>query len=264
MGNRIDTQERLIAATRHIIIEEGMEATSLEHICKTAGFTRGAFYSNFASKDSLLAALAEDEYTGLIERLRLTIDHWASTPSSFVEEDGVEASGELLIENLLFEALDAIGTNRELHLLHTELLLRSIRDPEWAKRFLDINLEFVDELGRSLEWILVAVGRELTHPLRALTHSVIGVVMRASGVAAWRESMQALRLQEGTTKFASSPADSIPASSLHHVQASAQNVELSQGLRSESEDSARASGAREILETVLHLLYASSRPRLER
>ncbi|WP_276670440.1 TetR/AcrR family transcriptional regulator [Schaalia cardiffensis] len=263
MGNRIDTQERLIAATRHIIIEEGMEATSLEHICKTAGFTRGAFYSNFASKDSLLAALAEDEYTGLIERLRLTIDHWASS-SSFVEEDGVEASGELLIENLLFEALDAIGTNRELHLLHTELLLRSIRDPEWAKRFLDINLEFVDELGRSLEWILEAAGRELTHPLRALTHSVIGVVMRASGVAAWRESMQALRLQEGTTKFVSSPADSIPASSLHHVQASAQNVELSQGLRSESEDSARASGAREILETVLHLLYASSRPRLER
>lgn len=251
MGNRIDTQERLIAATRHIIIEEGMEATSLEHICKTAGFTRGAFYSNFASKDSLLAALAEDEYTGLIERLRLTIDHWASS-SSFVEEDGVEASGELLIENLLFEALDAIGTNRELHLLHTELLLRSIRDPEWAERFLDINLEFVDELGRSLEWILQAAGRELTHPLRALTHSVIGVVMRASGVAAWRESMRTLRLQERTTKFASSPADSIPASSLHNAQASAQNVELSQGLRSEGEDSSRTSGAREILETVLH------------
>lgn len=263
MGNRIDTQERLIAATRHIIIEEGMEATSLEHICKTAGFTRGAFYSNFASKDSLLAALAEDEYTGLIERLRLTIDHWASS-SSFVEEDGVEASGELLIENLLFEALDAIGTNRELHLLHTELLLRSIRDPEWAERFLDINLEFVDELGRSLEWILQAAGRELTHPLRALTHSVIGVVMRASGVAAWRESMRTLRLQERTTKFASSPADSIPASSLHNAQASAQNVELSQGLRSEGEDSSRNSGAREILETVLHLLYASSRPRQER
>lgn len=263
MGNRIDTQERLIAATRHIIIEEGMEATSLEHICKTAGFTRGAFYSNFASKDSLLAALAEDEYTGLIERLRLTIDHWASS-SSFVEEDGVEASGELLIENLLFEALDAIGTNRELHLLHTELLLRSIRDPEWAKRFLDINLEFVDELGRSLEWILEAAGRELTHPLRALTHSVIGVVMRASGVAAWRESMQALRRAEGAAGSGPSPADSIPASSLHHVQASAQNTELSQGLRSEGEDSARTSGAREILETVLHLLYASSRPRQER
>ncbi len=262
MGNRIDTQERLIAATRHIIIEEGMEATSLEHICKTAGFTRGAFYSNFASKDSLLAALAEDEYTGLIERLRLTIDHWASS-SSFVEEDGVEASGELLIENLLFEALDAIGTNRELHLLHTELLLRSIRDPEWAERFLDINLEFVDELGRSLEWILQAAGRELTHPLRALTHSVIGVVMRASGVAAWRESMRALRRAEGAAGSGPSPVDSTPASSLHNAQASVQNVAPSQGARSEGEDSSRTSGAREILETVLHLLYASSRPRQE-
>ena len=66
--------------------------------------------------------------------------------------------------------------------------MRSIRDPEWAERLLGINLEFVDELGRVLEWILQAAGRELTHPLRAMTHSIIGIVMRAAGVAAWRES----------------------------------------------------------------------------
>lgn len=235
MGNRIDTQERLIAATRRIIIEEGMEATSLEHICKTAGFSRGAFYSNFASKDSLLAALAEDEYTGLISRLRATIDRWASSPSSEPRIDGGgEPSRELLMENLLFEALDSIGTNRELYLLHSELLMRSIRDPEWARRFLDINLEFVDELGRSLEWILQAAGRELSGSLRALTHSVVGVVMRASGVAAWRESMGAIT----PGRSGSGPASPEDAAA----------------------EPSRSSGAREILEVVLRLLYASSRP----
>lgn len=235
MGNRIDTQERLIAATRRIIIEEGMEATSLEHICKTAGFSRGAFYSNFASKDSLLAALAEDEYAGLISRLRLTIDRWASSSEGAPSVDGEgESSRELLMENLLFEALDAIGTNRELYLLHSELLMRSIRDPEWARRFLDINLEFVDELGRSLEWILQAAGRELSGSLRALTHSVVGVVMRASGVAAWRDSMGSL---------GPGPSGSAPSSP-----------------GDPTEGPSRSSGAREILEVVLRLLYASSRP----
>ena len=70
MGNRVETQDRLLAATRQIIINEDIEATSLEHICSVAGFTRGAFYSNFSSKDSLLGILAEAEYSDLIQRLR--------------------------------------------------------------------------------------------------------------------------------------------------------------------------------------------------
>lgn len=78
MGDRLQTQDRLIEAAREIIINEGMEATSLEHICKATGFTRGAFYSNFSSKDSLLAALAEEEYAGLIERLRATVERWSA------------------------------------------------------------------------------------------------------------------------------------------------------------------------------------------
>lgn len=272
MGNRIDTQTRLIAATRRIIIDEGVEATSLEHICKAAGFSRGAFYSNFASKDSLLAALAEDEYAALIERLRRTVDSWAgiesegasagaggassASPSGDasagvplpIDEAGSGPSDErgeengLLMESLLFEALDAIGVDADLYLLHSELQMRSIRDPEWATRFLDINLEFVDELGRVLQWILEAAGRELVSPLRPLTHSVIGVVMRAAGIAAWRTKAVAV-LGEGIDPHA--PADAADRS---------ERVEA-------GPVSARDSAAREILEVVLQILYASSRPR---
>lgn len=71
------------------------------------------------------------------------------------------------MENLLFEALDAIGVERDLYLLHSELILRSIRDPEWAERFSAINEEFVDELGLVLVTILSAAGRELVSSRRA-------------------------------------------------------------------------------------------------
>ena len=223
MGNRYDTQEKLISAARRIIIDEGAEGTSLEHICKVAGFTRGAFYSNFASKDSLLAALAEDEYALLIDRLRQTVDTWVA--------QGRHAQGDgnpLLIEDLLFEALDAIGVNKDLYILHSELLMRSIRDPEWGQRLLAINLEFVDELSKVLVWILDAAGRELTKPLRAMTHSVIGIVMRAAGISAWRSSME-------RPKVVDLDSDAVP--------------------------SVRNSSAHEIVEVVLDVLYMSSKER---
>lgn len=190
MGDRLQTQDRLIEAAREIIINEGMEATSLEHICKATGFTRGAFYSNFSSKDSLLAALAEEEYAGLIERLRATVERWSAPgdEAAPARAGGDRDSEALLMENLLFEALDAIGVERDLFLLHSELILRSIRDPEWAERFSGINEEFVDELGLVLMTILSAAGRELVSSRRALTHSVIGVVLRASAIAGWRLS----------------------------------------------------------------------------
>ena len=130
MGNRVETQDRLLAATRQIIINEGIEATSLEHICSVAGFTRGAFYSNFSSKDSLLGILAEAEYSDLIQRLRERVLLWenAQTPASR-NDDG---DRHLLMENLLFEALDAIHIDQGLYILHSEMLMRSIRDAECA------------------------------------------------------------------------------------------------------------------------------------
>lgn len=238
MGNRFDTQDKLIAATRQIIIDEGIEATSLEHICKVAGFSRGAFYSNFSSKDSLLAALAEDEYIALIERLRTTVEEWATRPV-LDQGDGP------LIENLLFEALDAICVDKALYVLHSELLLRSIRDPEWGARLLDINVQFADELGRVLEWILEASGRHLTKPLRAMTHSVIGIVMRAAGVAAWRETT----MRPHHTSTAAYPHDA------HRIEGAADSPQRT---------SVRNSAASELLEVILLILYASSEPRGER
>ena len=243
MGNRVETQDRLLAATRQIIINEGIEATSLEHICSVAGFTRGAFYSNFSSKDSLLGILAEAEYSDLIQRLRERVLLWenAQTPASR-NDDG---DRQLLMENLLFEALDAIHIDQGLYILHSEMLMRSIRDAEWGMRLLDLNREFADQLGSVLHTILTAAGRELTVPIGALTQSVIGVVMRAAGLAGWREAIRAYRSEHSTPTDSGYPA---PAPRENHPPVPAAHT------------ASQASPAtRSILEVVLVLLYACSR-----
>ncbi|QCP48456.1 TetR/AcrR family transcriptional regulator [Trinickia violacea] len=51
------TRERLLDAARQMFLEKGVAATSVEDIAGTAGYTRGAFYSNFQCKQELLVEL---------------------------------------------------------------------------------------------------------------------------------------------------------------------------------------------------------------
>ncbi len=55
--SRAQTRERLLDAGRDLFIKVGIDAASLEEVAETAGYSRGAFYSNFASKDELVCAV---------------------------------------------------------------------------------------------------------------------------------------------------------------------------------------------------------------
>lgn len=59
-ARRQATQQRLLAAARSVVAERGIPGASLEEICDRAGFTRGAFYSNYSSKNDLVVALVDD------------------------------------------------------------------------------------------------------------------------------------------------------------------------------------------------------------
>lgn len=51
------TRAKLIEAAEKAFIRFGFDAASVEQIAEAAGFSRGAFYSNFADKDSLFLAV---------------------------------------------------------------------------------------------------------------------------------------------------------------------------------------------------------------
>lgn len=66
------TREALLRAAGEIFVERGLHRTSVEAIAERAGFTRGAFYSNFASKQELFAELLQSTvyaaYRAMVER----------------------------------------------------------------------------------------------------------------------------------------------------------------------------------------------------
>ncbi|MDE2380136.1 TetR/AcrR family transcriptional regulator, partial [Bradyrhizobium sp.] len=67
---RDDTRDKLFDAAAQVFEEQGIGGASIEAIAAAAGFTRGAFYSNFKSKDELIIAMLEDHVDQSIRRNR--------------------------------------------------------------------------------------------------------------------------------------------------------------------------------------------------
>jgi AcrR family transcriptional regulator len=51
------TREKLLASAHEMVGRDGYEGTSIERIAEEAGFSKGAFYSNFSSKEDIFLQL---------------------------------------------------------------------------------------------------------------------------------------------------------------------------------------------------------------
>lgn len=71
---RAEVRRRLLAAAAQVFAEHGYVDSRLDDIARAAGFTKGAIYSNFGSKQGLFGAVlderAEDERVTLLGELR--------------------------------------------------------------------------------------------------------------------------------------------------------------------------------------------------
>ncbi|WP_329408400.1 TetR/AcrR family transcriptional regulator [Nocardia vinacea] len=71
---RTETRKRLLTAAYQVFAEEGFGRASVERVCERAGYTRGAFYSNFTSLDELFLAMWEQRSAAMIAGIRATLD----------------------------------------------------------------------------------------------------------------------------------------------------------------------------------------------
>src|SRR5215467_2544160 len=68
------TRARLIQSAEKAFARDGFEAAKLEEIAADAGYTRGAFYANFDSKEDLFFALLDREVSSRIANARKQLD----------------------------------------------------------------------------------------------------------------------------------------------------------------------------------------------
>src|ERR1700730_17478626 len=63
------TRARLLKAAGKVLLRDGFHAASIGQIANAAGYTTGAVYSNFESKEELCLAVLEDRFLGLAANL---------------------------------------------------------------------------------------------------------------------------------------------------------------------------------------------------
>ena len=81
-------REHILSAARAVFIELGLEAVSMREIAKRAGYTAGAIYSYFASKEEIYGALLAESLERLNDFVNLAAEDTAldqKDQSAFVE-----------------------------------------------------------------------------------------------------------------------------------------------------------------------------------
>jgi AcrR family transcriptional regulator len=109
------TRKKLLLAAEQVFARDGFEAARLEDIASLAGYTRGAFYANFQSK--------EDIFFALLER-------WVGQRIREVEALLARQESPAKLLRALREHYAQIIEDRRLALLSLEFKLFAIRHPE--------------------------------------------------------------------------------------------------------------------------------------
>lgn len=78
--SRRQTRARLLTAAAQVFAQAGFNGASVEDIAEAAGYSKGAVYSNFDSKEDLFLALIDQSLAIEIEQLghHLDLDLWQS------------------------------------------------------------------------------------------------------------------------------------------------------------------------------------------
>src|ERR687888_2407864 len=67
------TRELLMSAAAKVCARHGLERASIDEMAEEAGFTKGAFYANFRSKEELFLAMLDERFAERIEELERVI-----------------------------------------------------------------------------------------------------------------------------------------------------------------------------------------------
>lgn len=118
--SRALTQEKLLQSAARIIARKGFAGASIEEIAENAGFSRGAFHSNYKSKDALFLELVEKQVKSLTASIHATLK--------------VAQAPEETLKHLGDAYSYYSGADKDAFLLLTEAQLFALRNPRFGKK----------------------------------------------------------------------------------------------------------------------------------
>jgi len=178
------TRQRLRDAAAEVFAEVGLDAASVEAICERAGFTRGAFYSNFETKEELFLELAV-----VVARERVAA---VQGRIAELEQAGALADERVNALTIIQSALDVAGEDRLGILLMSEIRIHALRNPKLAVAYLAQD----DEMVRGVAQIIDDVARGSSLSFRVPPEEAARLMMTVWEGASVRAAMAGLDYQQ--------------------------------------------------------------------
>lgn len=184
------TRRRLLAAAADVFSEKGFRGASLTDVADRAGYTIGAVYSNFASKDEVFHALMRERIRMAEEGLAAAFqDHQPSAPSS---TDSVEDQIERELDRMA-AAEDAVPP-RWWRLLYEYRAYAATNPAAWAEQS-DADRRCREIMARYIERFAAAVG--LVLPMSASEAAELNMALTDGLRAAHAEGRSTMTAGEG-------------------------------------------------------------------
>jgi len=140
------TREALMESARAVFVELGTSAASVDMIAERAGYSKGAFYSNFPSKEAILMTLFEQH----MEMELLALQEVLKTVSSL--EDLFKRLGTLY---------KGMHEDPSICVLDLEYQLMALRNPDMRKRYQELWNVHEAELASLLDRVTKRLGVKL-------------------------------------------------------------------------------------------------------
>lgn len=131
---RADVRARILAAAREAFLRDGYQRTNLGEVAASAGFSKGAVYSNFGGKADLFTAVINEHTSSLIDTALTSSERLVAAVSDPAAIDQVAADvADTVVANapsltMLMEFRSLAAGNPELAAVYARLRIEQRRN----------------------------------------------------------------------------------------------------------------------------------------
>ena len=149
---RKQTRQELVSAAEACFVSRGFHASSVDEVAERAGYTKGAVYSNFASKEDLFFAVYERRVEQVLTE---------------VVPDLRQLGPERAFDELAAGALHRRDPDDGWRAVFFEFWAHVVRHPELRERFAAIHARFLEPLAGAVRALAEDRGLALPADLNA-------------------------------------------------------------------------------------------------
>ena len=171
--SREQTTQRLLEAAQKLIAKKGLEAASVEDIAAAAGYTRGAFYSNFSTKDDLFIELLRRDHQKATDQLN-------ALRTNALPMDELESGARDLYSRMY--------RDNESFMIWTEARMLAVRNSRFRTK---LNALIAEKRGQIAEFLRYFYSRVGVAPPMPAEDLAMGFMSLAEGVKLYMMSSPA-------------------------------------------------------------------------